>query len=1841
MKQVGDNITVTRGLQELHDADLTQALVGQLLPRLSKHMRSRAHGHCMRVADLDMTLMVALCRALRNQVSDAQVYILGTGGVATTDKELFISSTKLVELRNPLPNGALRPPLMIFLPPNLRASAEDSFGVATFEEIVVTDVYADLEQSLLTSIPSVLQGYVVNLFKEFDTARWPWADPVARIRYLLTAIKNDADAETLGAALFELGLVPDFRLFADPTTLLGRTTRNIECVRKLTDSDQTIRGRVLDLKLSEKALTQRLTGLLMSVGVDTPRRWTRAIVVDRVNWDISFDKWRFEEEIRPDRVTIQSVQTDLPTIGDDVTDERLQGLIGQQVLAPRDRRKVGVVFSVDPHPLQVNGLHHFSVQILSRDGGPVGVSKKVRAWRAARSSGSVTIDKLDRIELEEGWHFIRVLAWTENDDPIPLDLPNTQSYEEPVSAPNESEPFYVLPQDSIGENPPQRAIPVESSLEHARLRLQFTTLGAGRDPLLVQPDRLAWVEKASKTRQASQDVVEVRFGRDGTFQVGVPRVARILEQRILESPRGPISWRLSVIRGEVGTPSPDIEEWPRSSAIESFLGARSRYFAALRSQGSDCISEAADLLALTKVCEEYATTYDDLLADLEYKVEHSIGEDQQRALAALRTILALDTVRVISRDIRGHTREALLLAPTHPMRMLWFTTWAHLGQSWLRAMMARPSDAMSAARDALLQQLVPINYPAMLPLAEGKIYTTVDNLTPFWSLYASATEADPRGLLSELCIALGLPEPAIGGGVLTGEILASRIARYILQHPYVRTLTINAFNPGRAGVLADALVQLQTQDVFVHLRYDIRLFVPDPEAPGVGEALQLMLAPTSSTSSESADAFSTPASSHLFPKLSLAIRSTRAFYEAPSQYRAHLSILLDVFPAEEVGVGPALFPIETASLHGLVQDFVTDYLDADGQVVWRRQPRHGNAHPLEGAEGLVYLLARLPKRISGATATVATGAPAFDLRPLVTLGLSAEQRELIHYAHEVSDWVYTIDRHLGVEFFDHGPNTDRPEYLIDYVSGAAGDFGHQLLITSRSTTELEAMLGPVLERYGLTAVGAPAALMLTQLRSLSGRLALKLISSPTQQAEVLGLALARLFLQQQGALANQLIVPLDAHQDLFRTAKRQAEEHGEGGSLHRTDLCLLDLDSTERIIRCNLVEVKCYTQVGGLGAYNQLKEEITRQIERSEQVLREHFDTQLLVPDRPDRLIKTRELATLLSFYLGRSSRYGLLDNDVAEEGRHLLATLEDGYILRFTRSALIFDFERTGTEPAERENGIEYYRIGVDLIRALVAEMHSTTGAGRETPKAGEHPFEANSVPRLTSAPFIAPKRDRSVTSEQPIIHMQSPTSSPAALYDATHTQVMGSEEASPKAKYPIQASQATTPPKEMLRLPAQADVRDELLVDCHSDMPDPSEQPTLMAARAEGQDPPYDIILGAHRSSSQYGILGEAAGRKVALDLDQTHTISLFGVQGGGKSYTLGSIIEMACLPIPAINRLPNPLATVIFHYSPTLDYKPEFTSVVSPNSDPDQLAQLRTRYGAGSHALEDVVILVPAAKVAERQSEYPNIEVRPIAFAASELKASHWKFLMGAVGSQSLYLRQVNLIMRKLRDALTLEGLVQAIDESALSEHLKDLAHTRLQFAAEYIADQQRITTLIRPGRLIIVDLRDEFIEKDEALGLFVVLLQLFSEATFEGNSFNKLVVFDEAHKYIESPDLIAGLVEVVREMRHKGTSIMVASQDPPSVPIALIELSSEIVLHRFNSPAWLKHIQKANAALGQLSPEKLNQLGSGEAYVWSSRSSDDGFTKGALKIRCRPRVTEHGGETKAATADGKPR
>jgi len=400
----------------------------------------------------------------------------------------------------------------------------------------------------------------------------------------------------------------------------------------------------------------------------------------------------------------------------------------------------------------------------------------------------------------------------------------------------------------------------------------------------------------------------------------------------------------------------------------------------------------------------------------------------------------------------------------------------------------------------------------------------------------------------------------------------------------------------------------------------------------------------------------------------------------------------------------------------------------------------------------------------------------------------------------------------------------------------------------------------------------------------------------------------------------------------------------------------------------------------------------------------------------------------------------------------------------------------------------------------------------------------------------------------------------------------------------------------------------------------------------------PRFDILIGKSSSSPQYGVLGKIAmnNKSVALDLSETHTISLFGVQGGGKSYTIGTIAEMVVRQFSKINMLPAPMAGVIFHYSESMDYEPEFTSMIHPNDKVSELQKLRDEYKAEPACLTDVILLTPKAKVIERRQKYPSIEVYPINFNSNELNVQDWMFLLGAIGNDSAYIRQLKATMRSIRDNISLRALCDAIDASPLlTTTQRTLANQRLQFASEYIDDESAITSFLRPGRLIIVDLRDEFIEKDEALGLFVVMLNIFSGIrTYVDKAFNKFIVFDEAHKYMDNKDLTGSIVTAIREMRHKGVSIMIASQDPMSLPNEIIELSSIVLLHKFNSPLWIKHIQKSITQFAPLSPSDMSALTPGEGYLWASKSTDKSLMQRPVKISTRPRVTKHGGETQTA-------
>lgn len=1819
-------------MQRISD-DIVRREIGDVLFfRIREQVKNALTGQCLRISDIPIQETIELCGNLREENANLNVYILKseTAEELAVDNTIFASGTKIVELRNPDSEGNLRAPLLVFIPPQTRAASEDSFGLATFREIGLSDSSTMTLEKLRCNLPPAVAPVIEQILSAIAEYKYGGLETYNAIRYILTLRANDYDPEILGAALYEFGLLPDFILNEKPDEITRRIRTNATCTQQIQTSIKSplIRPYNLDPQLNDVKFKNELGAYLSQCNMESTYSWTSPIALESKNWKFSFDKWPLQEQKGVnEQVFIELTELNIPEVKPESADASLQTLIGQQVLVLSSGTKAGfsVSFAVNPDLTNLEGLAQFRLEVISRDSGTVVTARKKSAWKNARKTASVAFTGLQKLEWDEGWYYVRILPLDANGDMFPLVdangniLPwkNVITADALPNRPNESDLFYVLPGKEIDLDITQRTIQKYFYLTHALLDTRLTVAASGRDPshIIVKKGTGSWLNKSKHDIKVAE--YETRLTQIGTIRIPISSVLLNVEKRILSRADTTMSWAMQIKLGEATEAQPCGEAWPNLSSIDEFIQCRENFFKAIYDV-DELVVECIDLQLVRDLAIDYATSYLRVL-EKNLQIAETADEIQARELLnKLNSFLRIDSVSLKAEGSHRNLKNAILISPLHPLRILWLIGWRTLADDWL-AKISNISEKVTTVKKSLFDTLSMFNVPPFILGEAGTFYVCIENITPYWALYAPASEHDPRGLVGTVCSALGLAEPGLQGGPSDGMI-GQKIEHYIKQHPYVTELVINVFNAGRASQIADALRNLQDKKQFSHLHYNIRFFVHDIQEQGVGEEVDALLNPSGNVSSETMDAFCSPGKSHLQPKLRYAVLPIREFEQRSDFYQSHLTLLFDLFPPEEIGTEELPDFNKGAPIHALFQDFCTLFSDTEDAAVWKKIPRNGMPHPLSEDDDFSLPLARLAFLHQRACAAIATRKPGIRSTPSVLLVLKGQKREMLHKIHTSTDWVLSIDRFLGIEFFDHNRYGERPDYLLDFES-TSSQWGRRLILSSRSTGEVEKLLEhAVFNEYSLDIPKQALMPLLDQLRTLSGKLPLRLLLGRAQRAEVFGLALAKLYLQWYGALENQVIVPLDCHQNLFCSSCDSDKS--------RTDFAIFDLSVISKTITCRFLEVKCYAGTS-LSGYEALRDSIKGQIRNTEKVFCENFDPNFCSPDRPDRLVKTLELASILEFYLERGFRFGIINKAAFEEGLFFLRNIEPGYTLKFTRSALIFDITVPKSDMPLIEDGIEFHRVGKttidELLSGLTPEKDISTDAGITTTdtnfgnRSSTITISLLSTIKTETAAFLSKKRERQVDWER--IRQNFHNHEPITIKENDAPAI---ESLPHKNEVPMQ--ELTVAPKvSSLALDAENGV-----------IKPPSEliKTDITTEREISKEVSCDILLGTNSHSIQFGILGDSVGRSIGLDLNQVHAISLFGVQGGGKSYTLGSIIEMATCQIEGINVLPGPLCTVVFHFSPTQDYSPEFTSMAQPNDVAAEIELLKKNYGALPCRLEDIILLAPKDKVDIRRKEYPSLDVFPLTFAASDLDVGHWMFLMGAVGSQATYIRQLKQLMKGVRNDLSLATIEREVANSQMPDNIKTLAHNRLRLASEYIDDSHSLKTLARPGRMIIVDLRDEFIEKDEALGLFVVLLQIFADSKIDNKNFNKLVVFDEAHKYVENPDLVAGLIETIREMRHKGTSILVASQDPPSVPVPLIELSNHVILHKFNSPAWLRHIQKANAALHELTPQKMAALAAGEAYVWSSKATDSAFSSGVQKVHLRPRVSKHGGATKTA-------
>ena len=1808
-------------------------------------------GHCMKVVGLPLDVLENLFDRLKALNLSLQVFILSE----SNEGDRYISATKLIELRNDLSLS-----ILVLIPVNVSTAAEDSYGNATFKELSI----AHLNQRLLNKLMSEVQNN--DIIREILGFTKEGFSQQKILDYLLYVIENGQSKEAIGKGLFILGLLPDADIANDSTLVRRRLSINNESVTQMVDYSKQINDRIDALPLLPNTL-QRELAMFLQMEKKANSRTELCEAVANQYTDIDFSKWndciKGIDVTSLGNLTVSAVELYSKSFGND-----LEGDLTLPIQSNKPAKiKVRVFFS--PKPKAFPDLKKVRIAIYNVDGMYCEYDrlKTANVTDNARDYRDITVT-IKPNDFNSGRYFFRVFAEDENGtvlnqkdgfkDDAWLDKWNEvkeqMSKDEFIERnraflTSDSETFFLqtvdasdFDEDLLQDSRREKISNVLQAYFHYRIELNRK----GEELLVPERQKISDKDDKSKSEDKSwqeglyTDTFRIKYSSSQSFQIILSKKLLEIEREILKKSisLGTVEAKLTSNHTEklqslVFTPLDGIE------VPASLTQARNALFSAIQESaiGNSGILETFDVHSHVDILKDYLEEYHSWLKSV---------VDEDLSMETILKLQSVDMVNIVVILPDGQVSGMKLISPLHPLRLAWMVDIYEQYEDWENKTIEHPQyrDAWYKKLDQLFYgNLVPNIAPLILRDIEQKQYLQYVGEVVFgWGLYVSSAEQQEeafssgfRQLRSYLAHLLNVPVQSRIDTDVNAEMVQRYMFNYITQHPYTDKLVINLFNAGDAAVFAANLVALEKRCRPFDIHYEIRLFCADKRFIQ-GEAFRDLIDPDTQVSEE-AEMFSQATSNRLFPKLRFSVNTVEEFISNAQNYSAHLSFLINPFPTETKLHKPSTGQ-QSFFLNGVVCRPIVQVTKTEKGCQWQRFYSDIRLpHPSsEFANDMIGLFSEYQSLVAMSMSNDRdTSVPA------LMLDIQDTNSVMLSRIHDVSDWVITFDKNMGPEFYDIPCGDGEVPYLLDYIPSTELT-GISSFLTCRPTSEIESILTPHFKEFGIDITNKRRFYdFLADIRSVSSSMIMQLNSSRNKVFEVLGTTLMKRLLKGKDLLQDSFIIPIDLHQDLFNSQKFSPMATKE-----RADDLLVDIHPQTGEIVFTIVEIKCRQQLSP-EQRSDLQDKMLEQILNTELALVNLFYP---LDDNPnlDHELKVIELQSLLLFYLRRASRYEYLCEETAKENeKFILGLTKDNYKIRCKRLGLIFEFQSDELQNKEvfgdGDEAFTCYTLGKPMIDRILAEdaVLKTSGLyGNNESQANQELTEFFEVSdrtqrELSFRSFIEPTDEPEPVEDKPV---EIPEEKPEEQVQPAEPEVEEKPEEKPEDS-PEEKKEEEKPFAYVVPEPEPQMLHNSggsVKYGTGNGMEHLDSLAVALAKKEESKGPSFDIMVGKTTPfSEQYGILGRTinGNRKIALDLSETNTISLFGVQGGGKSYTIGTVSEMTLKQFPEINLLPGPMASVIFHYSESLDYAPEFTSMVYPNDDARQLAKLKEQYGAEPGSISDVIMLAPEDKVEERQEEYPSIQVLPIKFHSKDLNVQDWMFLLKAVGNDSTYITQLKAIMRANRKNLNIEDLKESVESSSLlSTSQKSLAMQRLSFAEEYIDDTMRLGEILRPGRLIIVDLRDEFIEKDDALGLFVIMLNIFSGVkVYKEKSFNKFIVFDEAHKYMNNKDLTSTIVTAIREMRHKGVSMMIASQDPMSLPTDIIELSSVMLLHRFNSPQWVKHIQHSITQLQNLTASDMASLGTGEAYLWATKATDKGVTNRPVKISTRPRVTKHGGDT----------
>lgn len=1228
------------------ESNFRQIVAERIAQNLTQTLKDKGKAHRASVTDLPASLMQDVASRVRTLAPQVETYILADN----PHSPLEISATKLIERRNVSDNVVLA-----LIPSRLKTGAEDSYGEHTFEKLSVMDALYDLRRDLIEQVSKDFP-FIERIVNSPYSRRQPIENA---LRYLLAVRQDRKKADAPGRYLYFLNLVPDLGLVPDQVE--NRIDRNSQKVETLTQPDKPLLAKIEALELKADSVQSELFRRLRESEGTDPAMWLPLTL----EWGITFDKWPEADAVSPD----QPIKVTFDPLG------KFKGM--------QEEDEDFVAYATTPinvgwqlSPPNSEHVRYYLLTLLRQDRADEDL---LPPKRIAANKRKAKLD-LKNVELDdEGRVPARLEIRAIGHDDLTLDS-------------DTSDPFWVE-KDTSGTRGDEdaeedtRRNPNGDEVHSIAEALLIAALRARersnrKVELSIRHDRSGWAS-SFRVKGAVTDIYRIRLASNDLFHIKFVPLLRDLERTILDEPADLRSFSVELSRSRrpqqlTTEGSPVVLSEKQAS---KFLRARSDLFKKI-AEVPGALIELADLQPLADLVLDYAKSYLELVEDP----------------SAYAKIIHLDTLQ-----IQIPAGQILLLAPTHPLRLLWLLQYQRLLGKWTDDILGAKSDEVAELFDRdSIDLITSRNTPAFLATSSDRIWVNTDNINLFWSIFLPAPVEQSREALSFLYRALNIQTTKADVSSLHAERLADQIAFYLDQHPYIRTLNLNVLNPGDALMILDTLRKLQREPDYESLNYDLR-FLGNGSFDQIGAAFDDLMNQTDEQRGQDVDdAFLVASSNPLLPKLTFAKHRPLALLDSShSAFDAHLTVLLDHFRST-VHTTPIHVSGGSTSLHGLLTEFRSNYR-SDSGILWSRSIQPNRSTGLDEDDDVEPLLFDLQMRLLQAV-SVQMGKSNNHV-PAIQVLLGPEDQQLIGRIHDISDWVLTVDRNFGVEYFDNPEPVSayKESYLIDYRPEFLNDVGHRLIVSTERLGEIETLLARSLKNLGLLSENIRPIDMLNALRALSGRIALNVLSEPTSSEQLIGLGLAQILLRNHGRLADQVLVPAQNHPDLF----------GEDAS---NTLALVSFE--KMILRIHLLTVR-FSKGTFVGDEYTAREDLREEIQR----VSEHIHSQYASSEAEhlDQFLRNKAWENVLDFYFNRALRYGFVaDNSPAcQVFRNGLNALRRGDVdVDVSLEGLVFNL-RGSSKPEEEYHGVSLRIVGnedlLNLKRGAVPE--SATNAHEHKP--------------------------------------------------------------------------------------------------------------------------------------------------------------------------------------------------------------------------------------------------------------------------------------------------------------------------------------------------------------------------------------------------------------------------------------------------------------------------------------------------------------------------------------------